>query len=41
MPYLKQINQYVLERVKMLSKVAGAGVFKTRYGLLAFVVVDL
>ena len=25
---------------KLFSKVAGAGVFKTRYGMIAFIVVD-
>ena len=31
----------MLERLKLFSKVAGAGVFKTRYGLIAFIDVVL
>ena len=30
-----------VERTELFSKVAGAGVFRTRYGLIAFIVVNL
>ena len=32
---------FVVERAKMFSKVARAALFKTKYSLIAFVVVDL
>ena len=35
------LYEFVVERAKMLSKVAGATVFKRRYGMIAFIVVDL
>ena len=37
----KEGSLSVIDKVNLFSKVGEAGVFKTRYGLIAFIVVDL